>query len=224
MTTKAQAAKAETPAAVKQAAAKKANAAPKAPRVHKAAPGTVEGPKGKKLEQAPDAPKVTEEQRKGERRQQVSNAMAQFAASAITAPAVHEPTEEEKKLAALQDGIKALAEQLGIDPSQVLAQAKPAKAPRADKVQQNNITRPAPDTKCGKIWALADKLSLERGDGHPVEVAKLRQHDEMKQVNDHTLKTQIARWRAFHGYKGRTPMAQAAPVEQNRRATDPKPE
>lgn len=225
MATKAQVAKTPaTPAAVKQAAAKKAGAAPKAPRVHKAAPGTVEGPKGKKLENAADAPPVTEEQRKGERRQEVSNAMAQFAASSLQTPAVHEPTEEEKKLAALQDGIKALAASLGIDPAAVLGNAKPAKAPRADKVQQNNVTRPAPDTTCGKIWALADKLSTERGDGHPVEVAKLRAHVDMKQVNDHTLKTQFARWRLFNGFKGRTPMQLEAAAELNRRADDPKPE
>lgn len=228
MTTKAQAAKAvETPAAVKQAAARKSRA--HAPKV-----GVVEGPTGKNMPAAQDLPEVTEEQRKGERRQAQENAVAQFTPTEQTTPAVHEPTEEEKKLAALQEGVKALAVSLGLDPAAVMApvaQTKPA-AKRADRVTQNNITRPGETTLCGRIWAVADKISADQN-GQPATIAQVREHADLQagDVSIATIKTQYARWRQFHGIKGRAVAPQVATkspegrdegIEQafNRRATD----
>lgn len=216
MATKQTAPKAETPAAVKAAAT----------RTHRVKAGTIEGPKGKKLVAPKESTEVTEEQRQAERRQQTDNQVAQFAASAMTTPAVHDqPSDDAEaiKTKAFQEAVQALANSMGVDPAAVLSTQGKAKTVRADRLQQNNITRPASGTTTGKIWDLADKLSAERGDGHPVEVAKLRAHADMKQVNDHTLKTQFARWRSFHGIKGRTP-ALASPEQPNRRADDPKPE
>lgn len=191
------AAKAQTPAAVKAAAVTE----PKAPRVHRAKAGTVEGPKGKNMPAPADAAEVTDEQRKAERRQADNDRRAQFAPTTQTAPAVHEPTKEEKKAMEFQQKMKELAEQYGVDPA-TLGAPKQAKAPRGDKQQQNGITRPAENTKCGLIWGLADKISHDQ-DGHPASIAQLKATNELKQMNDHTLKTQYARWRAYNGVKGR---------------------
>lgn len=237
MVTKAQsaAAKAETPDAVKAAAVK----GPKAPRVHKVAAGAVEGPKGKNMPDATNTPEVPEEQRQGERRQQQTNAIAQFTASQMTTPAAHEipqAIDDAIKMKMFQEAMQSMATSMGIDPAVVLApitQGKPAKAPRADKQVQNNVTRPAAGTKTGQIWDFADKLSAEAG-GNPCTIAALRALKELKETNEHTLKTQHARWRAYHGIKGRATAqpAQAIPegrdegIENafNRRKDDPKPE
>jgi len=73
--------------------------------------------------------------------------------------------------------------------------AKPA------KVQQNGVTRPALTTTCGLIWAAADEISAQVHGVCPI--ALLKQHKSVLGINDHTVKTQYARWRLFNGIKGR---------------------
>jgi hypothetical protein len=218
------AAKVETPAAVKAAA--------RAPRVHKAKPGTVEGPKGKPLEQPTAEHNIQDEQRQGERRQASTNAVANFTQTQMQTPAVHatpdasDSNTEAIKQKAFLDAMQALASSMGVDPAQFLNPAPgKVKAARADKQQRNGITRPAPDTATGKIWAFADEISAKKAASDPnafASIAELRQVPELRQTNEHTLKTQYARWRSYNGLKGR---AEAAPAPTpNRRADDPKPE
>jgi hypothetical protein len=218
MATKQTASKAETPAAVKAAATRKARAPSATPKV-------VEGPKGLPMPEPEAQHAIPEEQRQAERRQAQTNAIAQFTASQMQTPAVHEPglTEEERKRIAFEEQVKVLASQMGVDPAQFLNLAPgKVKTPRVERQQKNGLTRPAAGTTTGKIWDLADKLSADNN-GTPVAIGTLRQHPDMRQVNDHTLKTQFARWRTYHGIKGRAP-AQPEPAPQpNRRATDAQP-
>lgn len=89
----------------------------------------------------------------------------------------------------------------------IFVKAGKAKAVRADKVAQNGITRPAATSLCGKIWATADAISEEmRG---VCTISQLKNHAEIVGTNDHTIKTQYARWRAFNGISGRLPTVPA---------------
>ena len=77
-----------------------------------------------------------------------------------------------------------------------------------EKIQQNGLTRPSSSSLCGRIWNLADELSKNG----TVAIAVLRRHPEMMPVNDHTIKTQYARWRQFNGITGRTSVVQEPSV------------
>lgn len=212
----------------KKAAATRAANKANAKREDPMPTGKTVGPKGAPLEQNTSAPEVTLEQRKGERRQQQENLAAQFAPTEQTAPAVHEPTPEELAKQKLLEGVRALAESLGLDPASVLAQPGAQPAPqRAERQTKNNITRPAKGTTTGQIWDIADEISASKNGQGFASIAELRERAELKQTNENTLKTQYARWRSFNGLKGRqdaVPPAPAAPEQPLRRATDPQPE
>lgn len=178
---------------------------------HLVAPGTVSGPKGKKLANVPaDAPaQVTEEQRAGERRQAQSDAAMKFATTNLSTPAAHAPalTAEQAKQAAFQKEMAELAAKHGVTLPTIAA-----KAPKADKLEQNGITRPAAGTVTGNVWAAADSISFAQG-GSPATIAQVKAHASMKEVNDHTIKTQYARWRQYNGIKGRIVLVKPAPAE-----------
>ncbi len=144
-----------------------------------------------------DAP-VTEEQRAADRRADdriKTDAMAQFVAQQNgEAPPVPNVAEFNAKVAELKALYGVTAE----------IKAKPAKA---DKRMQNGITRPGDNTLCGKIWNTADAISAAT---HGIcAIAALKEHADMKAVNDHTIKTQYAKWRAFNGVVGRLPKLHA---------------
>lgn len=89
----------------------------------------------------------------------------------------------------------------GIVPQLVTPDTPPRE--KAAKVQRNGVTRPGENTLCGKIWAAADELSA--ASKSVASIAALKDHAATKGVNDHTIKTQYARWRLFNGIKGRMP-------------------
>ena len=90
------------------------------------------------------------------------------------------------------------------------AAAKPAEAEEkttAPKVERernekaNGVVRPAPDTKTGKVWSIADEMTKEQG-----TVAKRK--DVLNECDAHgiaasTAATQYGRWRKFNGLEGR---------------------
>lgn len=157
---------------------------------------------------------VSEEQRKGEKAQAKKNATAQFTQTTMQTPAVHEPTAEQQKMLDFQKAVEALANSMGV---QAPSFAQPAKSARATLPKQNGITRPASGSTTGIIWDVADEISAAQ-EGNPAAIAQLRADPRIKQINENTLKTQYARWRAYHGIKGRV---EAAPVLPHRRADDP---
>lgn len=183
-----------------------------APRpARQVAAGTVEGPKGKKLVDAAETKpvEVTEEQRQGERRQQEANAVMQFTAAPMTTPAAHAPalTAEQQRRAEFDAKVAALAKEMGVEAPELI----PAKQ-RAAKQQVNGITRPAEGTETGKVWATADAISASQA-GHPAQIAQMKAHPNMKGMNDHTLKTQYARWRSYNGVKGRLQVVKPVQAE-----------
>jgi hypothetical protein len=77
---------------------------------------------------------------------------------------------------------------------------KAEKALKVSRIVQNGITRPADGTLCGLIWLAADHHTTPTS---PAQIAQLKADVALKDVNDHTIKTQYARWRQFNGVTGR---------------------
>lgn len=95
----------------------------------------------------------------------------------------------------------------------------PANKGRRAHEQSNGVSRPNAHTLCGKIWATADEITANNPNHSPAQISQLRSHPTTKDVNDHTIKTQYARWRQFHGVHGRqvvvqAPQAPAKPIEE----------
>ena len=72
-------------------------------------------------------------------------------------------------------------------------------APRVSNSQ--GITRPKSGTICAQVWEACDKHTAT--DNTPVSIAKLLADKNLAQVNNATLRTQYARWRAFNGIVGK---------------------
>jgi hypothetical protein len=121
--------------------------------------------------------------------------------------------------AGFQEALAALQQQFGIAVAPVLPSGVVAGRPGRDT--KNNITRPGPGTKTGFIWQKADEITAANK-GQPCSVDQLRTHPEVRSFNDHTIRTQYARWRQYNGVVGRvaTPsqFQAAAPVAQQAQA------
>lgn len=91
--------------------------------------------------------------------------------------------------------------------------AKEASKVAVKMPEQNGIRRPKPDTETGKVWGLADSISASLG--QPTPIANLLAAGQAQGLNDSTIRTQYARWRAFHGITGRValPVVPAAGTE-----------
>lgn len=167
--------------------------------------------KGAVLEQPTEKHVIVEEQRKGERRG--NNAM-NFAVQQLSTPqAPEEKPHLETPPELTEDFQKALAELK--EKFGVAETAPPAKAtkPKAEKVQQNGITRPGANTLCGRIWAAADEIT-DKQHGAVATIGALKEHPATHDANEHTIKTQYARWRAFNGISGRLPKINAVHEER----------
>lgn len=108
---------------------------------------------------------------------------------------------------------KAAKEAAKAEAAAAKAAAKEAAKASRQQPEQNGVRRPKPETQCGRIWDLADKLSNEIA--APVSIAVLMTEAHKNGLlEDNTIKTQYARWRKFHGVVGRlaAPAAEAAPA------------
>ena len=76
--------------------------------------------------------------------------------------------------------------------------------------EQNGIRRPKDNTETGKVWGLADAISASLG--QPTPIANLLKAGQEQGLNDSTIRTQYARWRAFHGITGRVSLPVAVPA------------
>lgn len=78
--------------------------------------------------------------------------------------------------------------------------------------ESNGIRRPKPGTVCGDAWAVFDAVSQETGAPATMS-ASLAKAGTL--INEATLRTQYARWRAFFGITGRLtdPAAEAKKAE-----------
>jgi hypothetical protein len=164
---------------------------------------------------------VTEEQRQGERRQAENDRRQREQQTIETAgqveailsgkiegaegegaaeEEVETATEQAKpNLAAFQEEVSKLAEKFGL-PAPTIG-ASYAATPRSGRPQKNGITRPGSDTTTGKVWHCADEITTKNKQA--ASISELKQHPDLRQVNDHTIRTQYARWRKYNGVEGR---------------------
>lgn len=75
--------------------------------------------------------------------------------------------------------------------------AKATKEPKAPKVEQNGVSRPGPDTKCGKIWTSIEELAIQNGSVPSIK--QVMELDSLKGEVEATVRTQYARYKTFHG-------------------------
>lgn len=94
---------------------------------------------------------------------------------------------------------------------------KPAKAP---KVVQNGVTKPAdPNSKTGRVWAIADEIS--RLHKRPATRKEVIEAGEAEGMSRGTLATQYGHWCRFHGIQA---APKAAPAEPAQTPDQPAPE
>ncbi|UFK26948.1 transcriptional activator [Vibrio phage vB_VpaS_AL-2] len=81
------------------------------------------------------------------------------------------------------------------------ATAKKEKVEKPKMPSQNGVTRPRPDTLCGRVWAIADEMSAKKQ--APVAVADLLVVTDAEGLNAGNVRCEYAAWRKFHGVTGR---------------------
>lgn len=157
------------------------------------------------VEQAMDTPVhqyyLSEEHRKAERRKTSKPSAMDFAVQQLSAPKA--PEFAAPKLAAPKPALDEFNKRLAELKQEfnIPQNVKIAGAQRISKTQQNGITRPNATSLCGQIWQICDELTRDCGEIATVKM--LKQQPELQDVNDHTIKTQYARWRKFNGITGR---------------------
>ena len=78
---------------------------------------------------------------------------------------------------------------------------EPAAAPKKPRIVQNGISRPNLNTRTGRVWAIADKISGELG--KPAPRKQVIDTAIAEGINPATAATQYGRWRKFNGLEGR---------------------
>lgn len=107
--------------------------------------------------------------------------------------------------------------------TETAAAAKPAAAPKAPKVErevQNGQTKPADGTKTGRLWAIIDQISAEKGE--PAPRKDVLERAEKEGFNMAMAASLYAHWRKFHGLVGKkAPGKTAAPATEAAPAAAP---
>jgi colicin import membrane protein len=137
---------------------------------------------------------------------------AKAAAAAAKANAEAKDAEAIAAKAAKDAEAKALKEKAAAEKLELKAKEKAEKdaIKLANKMPtQNGITRPKPEGKTGKAWALMDKMSAEKR--APVAISELVAVNATLGMNPNMLKSQYASWRKFNGVVGRA-VVTAAPA------------
>jgi len=117
----------------------------------------------------------------------------------------------------MEEAAANVAKELGIsDPNAVtqLLQGQAPQPPRPAKLTRNNITRPASGTLTGTVWDVADEISKSHPGTTPATIAEIKADSRIRGMNDHTIKTQYARWRAYHGVRGRVALPTPVQAQQ----------
>jgi hypothetical protein len=82
---------------------------------------------------------------------------------------------------------------------EVDAEAKP-RGRQQNPDSQNGVAPPAAGTASAAVWAACDKLAAKSETGTPSPKAVIEEVQKKNpDVNVSTAKTQIARWRQYHG-------------------------
>ncbi len=85
----------------------------------------------------------------------------------------------------------------------------PAAKPARDKA--NGVSRPSAGTATGNVWAIADKISTEKG--RPALRAEVTAAGAEAGINSSTVTTQFGQWRRFYGLKKEVPVEGAVKPE-----------
>ncbi|QDP52307.1 MAG: hypothetical protein Unbinned4162contig1001_7 [Prokaryotic dsDNA virus sp.] len=95
----------------------------------------------------------------------------------------------------------ALSTRPGADTQEGAKEEKKEKAPKPERITQNDVTRPLSGTLCGQVWDKADEMSKAKG--APVAVADLLVETDKLGLNPANVRCEYSRWRKFHGVTGR---------------------
>lgn len=149
----------------------------------------------------------------------ITDAKAQKAAAAAEAKAAKIEAArlaKEAKEAAKAEKIEAarLAKAQKEEEKAAAISAKQTEAPalKMKQPEQNGITKPRDNSDCGKIWALANKLSSEKGG--LVSKKELSASAEAVSFHPTTIGVQYYKWKTFHGITEKAVDAPVAPVAQ----------
>lgn len=71
---------------------------------------------------------------------------------------------------------------------------------KVERIVQNGVTRPLPETLCGKAWSIADQMSEAKGS--PVAVGDLLVETNKVGLNEANVRAEYARWRKFYNITG----------------------
>lgn len=117
------------------------------------------------------------------------------------------PLRNEAPPDALPQGTRAVPPNL--DAAAVATAAKGKGKGKAERVVQNGITRPKDGSVIGKIWAIADNLSMTKG--APATRAEVMQQAEAEGLKASTARSQYKNWAKYYGLNadGAAPAARA---------------
>jgi hypothetical protein len=145
---------------------------------------------------------------KAKKEQAAAEAKAARDAAKAEAKAKADQVKAEKK-AADEAAKKARAEERAKKAAEKAAEAG-VKKEKVVMPSQNGITRPKPETKCARIWQLADEISTELKQPTPISYLEKRAKEEG--FNEATIRTQYARWKTFNGVFGPVAKPAVAPA------------
>ena len=126
---------------------------------------------------------------------------AAVAATPAQAPVAPEQVAATPVAAKVAATVQAAEGEGAAKPAEAEEKAAEPKVERERNEKANGVVRPAPDTKTGKVWSIADEMTKEQG-----TVAKRK--DVLNECDAHgiaasTAATQYGRWRKFNGLEGR---------------------
>ena len=91
--------------------------------------------------------------------------------------------------------------------------------PKADRISQNGQTRPTPDSRSGKLWAIFDEASAERG--APCAVGDVMDKCSAFGMTEGSIRSSYSHWRKFNGVaKGRIESINAPAMSAEKHAEE----
>lgn len=126
---------------------------------------------------------------------------AAVAAIQALAPVASEQVAETPVAAKVAATVQAAEGEAAAKPAKAEEKTTEPKVERERNEKANGVVRPAPDTKTGKVWSIADEMTKEQG-------TPAKRKDVLNECDAHgiaasTAATQYGRWRKFNGLEGR---------------------
>lgn len=126
---------------------------------------------------------------------------AAVAATQAQAPVAPEQVAATPVAAKVAATVQAAEGEAAAKPAKAAKKAAEPKVERERNEKVNGVVRPAPDTKTGKVWSIADEMTKEQG-------TPAKRKDVLNECDAHgiaasTAATQYGRWRKFNGLEGR---------------------